>query len=204
MISLGCSCVLHLLVLFSPVFGTIARFAPAGSQIDQKRPSSFSVTLTSSNIVSGQVEHHPVDSAVPTELSGLDPKPVTSAPRKLADSRMDATDLLPLPGIIYYPTSFLSVRPQPMAEANLDPPQIRPIVASGKIILTLWINPFGATSKVAVEATDLPQPFVGAAVAAFEQLRFKPGELHGQKVGSVMKIEVTYDDGRLLKTEVVP
>lgn len=115
---------------------------------------------------------------------------------------MDEADLLPLPGVIYYPTSFLSLRPQPLTEADLDPPHIRRIVASGKVILRVWINPFGRTSRVVVEAADLPQNFVDTAVAAFELLRFRPGELHGQKVGAVMRIEVTYDDGRMIKTEI--
>ncbi len=140
---------------------------------------------------------------MPAELSEPDPKPVTKERLKSTDSRMDGADLLPLPGVIYYPTSFLTVRPQPLAEANLDPPRLRPIVASGKVILTLWINPFGLASKVAVESTNLPEIFTSTAVDAFQSLRFKPGELHGQKVGAVMRVEVIYDDGRLISTEIL-
>ena len=115
---------------------------------------------------------------------------------------MEKADLVPLPGVVYYPTSLLSVRPQPQTEAELDPPRIRPIVASGKVILVVWINPLGQTAKVAVESSDLPNNFVTAAAAAFEQLRFSPGELHGLRVGSVMRVEVIYDDGRLINTEI--
>ena len=203
MLPLACSCVLHLFVLFSPVFGTVARFSPSVAPSSQKVPSSFSVTLTSFHRLRAEDWHPPMEGTAVPEPSGPEPKPVTKDPLKPSDSRMDGTDLLPLPGIIYYPTSFLTVRPQPLAEANLDPPRIRPIVASGKVILTLWINPFGQTSKVSVESTDLPEIFVATAVSAFEGLRFKPGELHSQKVGTVMKIEVTYDDGRLIKTEIL-
>lgn len=203
LLSLGCSCALHLIILFLPVFGTIARFAPPDSPDPGKASAPLSVTLASFDRVRAEDRHPPVDSPAPAELPRPAPKPVTSDPLKPTDSRMDSSDLLPLPGIIYYPTSFLTARPQPLAEANLDPPRIRPIVASGKIILTVWINPFGKTAKVVVGASDLPANFVEVAVAAFEGLRFTPGELHGQKVGTVMKVEVTYDDGRLIKTEIL-
>lgn len=203
MSSLAYSCVLHLLVLFSPVFGTIARFAQPDSQAGQNMPSRLSVTLTSFDRVRAESWHPPVDAPGSSESREQEPKPVAKTLLRPSDNRMDGTDLLPLPGVIYYPTNFLTARPQPLGEVDLDPPRIRPIIASGKVILMLWVNPFGATSKIAVESTDLPQNFVSVAVAAFEQLRFKPGELHGQKVGAVMRIEVTYDDGRLTKTEVM-
>jgi|694.fasta_scaffold13746_11 hypothetical protein len=200
---LVCSCALHLLVLFSPVFGTVASFAPSAVPNSQKAPPSFSVTLTPFHSLRAEDWHPPNEGAAHAELSERDPKPVTKDPLKPTDSRMDGADLLPLPGVIYYPTSFLTVRPQPLAEANLDPPRLRPIVASGKVILTLWINPFGLASKVSVESTNLPEIFTATAVDAFQSLRFKPGELHGQKVGAVMRVEVTYDDGRLISTEIL-
>jgi hypothetical protein len=202
MVSLGCSCALHLFVLFSPVFGTIARFTEPDSRHGRNPSSSLSVTLTSYRSDRVQDHHPPPDSHEPPELAAPEPKSTTRDRPNPAGSRMDKADLLPLPGVIYYPTSFLSLRPQPLTEADLDPPHIRRIVASGKVILRVWINPFGRTSRVVVEAADLPQNFVDTAVAAFELLRFRPGELHGQKVGAVMRIEVTYDDGRMIKTEI--
>jgi hypothetical protein len=200
---LVCSCALHLFILFSPEFGTVASFAPSAAPSSQKVPPSFSVTLTPFHSLRAEDWHPPKEGVMPAELSEPDPKPVTKERLKSTDSRMDGADLLPLPGVIYYPTSFLTVRPQPLAEANLDPPRLRPIVASGKVILTLWINPFGLASKVAVESTNLPEIFTSTAVDAFQSLRFKPGELHGQKVGAVMRVEVIYDDGRLISTEIL-
>ncbi len=203
MLPLACSCAIHLFILFFPMFGTVGGSGPPAAPNTRSTPSSFSVTLTSFHSVRAEDWHPLTARAVPAELSAPEAKPVTQEQSKPADSRMDGADLLPLPGVIYYPTSFLTVRPQPLAAVDLDPPRTRPIVASGKVILTLWINPLGQTSKVAVVSTDLPGIFVETAVAAFEGLRFKPGELYSQRVGAVMKIEVTYDDGRLLSMEVL-
>lgn len=202
MLSLGCSCALHLFVLFFPAFGTIAGFTEPESRYSQKAPSSYSVTLTTYRAARSQDWHPATESRETPALPAPESKPVTDERPNPAVSRMDKADLLPLPGAIYYPTRFLTLRPQPLGEADLDPPQIRPIVASGKVILSVWISPFGQTSRVVVESSDLPPNFVAAAVLAFERLRFRAGELHGQKVGAVMKIEVTYDDGRMIKTEI--
>ena len=202
--SFGCSCALHLFVLFSPVFGTVARSTPPHSQFSQKTVSGFAFTLTPSRVITGHDWLVTTGSPTPPEPSVPQPKaePVMDEPLPPADNRMDAADLLPLPGIVYYPTTLLTARPQPLGVADLDPPRLRPIVASGKIRLTLWIDPSGDVSRIAVDATDLPQNFVRIAIAAFEQLRFRPGELNGQKVGVIMRIEVTYDDGRLINTEL--
>lgn len=203
MLSLGCSCALHLFVLFSPVFGTASISGLPYSESGQEKPSSLSVTLPPSRMITAE-DWHPSAASPPvhSELQAAESRPVANPAPSPVGPRADAADLSPLPGALYYPTSLLTVRPQPVGEADLDPPQLRPIVASGKVRLTLWIKPSGEALKVAVEGTDLPQYFVDVAVAAFERLRFKPGELHGLRVGVVMRIEVTYEDGRMIKTEI--
>jgi hypothetical protein len=201
-LALGFSCVLHGLALFAPVFGTTA-----GSADSRTSDSSTIATKLTVAMVTYQGPRllKSLESPPPPVL----PEPTSPVQRTVkkvqatsGPGNMEKADLVPLPGVIYYPTSLLSVRPQPQTEAELDPPRIRPIVASGRVILVVWVNPLGQTVKVAVESSDLPNNFVTAAAAAFEQLRFSPGELHGLRVGSVMRVEVTYDDGRLIKTEI--
>jgi hypothetical protein len=41
----------------------------------------------------------------------------------------------------------------------------------------------------------LPIAISRSAVAAFGNLRFVPGEINGRRVRTMMRIEVTYDDG---------
>lgn len=203
LVSLGCSCLVHALILFLPLFGTIVTSTTHGSPNTPKTWSGISVTFNTHSSIDGSTIPQPQESVFSAEPANSEPPFKPGEKSVSAPSRMDQADLLPVPGIIYYPTSFLTTRPQPLAKADLDPGAIRYIVASGKIIMTLWINPLGETNRVMIESSNLPPSFSRAAEAAFMQLRFTPGELYGNAVGAVMRIEITYDDGRLLQTEIV-
>lgn len=105
--------------------------------------------------------------------------------------------VLPFSAPLFYPTNQLTKRPQPLGSAELDAPEISLIVASGRMILKLWIDESGEVVDVDIEKTDLPAVFSRTAQVAFKRLRFTPGERGGVRVGSVMRIEVNYDDGRV-------
>jgi hypothetical protein len=47
-----------------------------------------------------------------------------------------------------------------------------------------------------VESSNLPQTISGTAAEAFGKLRFVPGEIDGRQVRALMRIEVTYVNGR--------
>jgi hypothetical protein len=101
---------------------------------------------------------------------------------------------LPLPGVIYYPTSILTKRPQPLTDILLEPTDKAQVVATGKMRLKLWISSTGDVHDVILEQSELP-PFVAGQVReAFRKAHFSPGEYYGQKVAVVMTIEVSYDD----------
>lgn len=108
----------------------------------------------------------------------------------------EGVNVLPLPGTTYYPTAVLSVKPRPLGELALDHDRIAGAVASGKIILDLWISEHGDVTNTVIESNDLPEAVLQVVEKAFRKLHFSPGELNGLKVGSVMRIEVTYDDFR--------
>ena len=103
--------------------------------------------------------------------------------------------LLPIPAPAYYTTDQLTKRPQPTSDPRLDVPEFGPVFASGKVILKIWINELGAVKTVDVEKSDVPEAIAATAAAAFGKLRFLPGEINGRPVGTLMRIEVTYDDG---------
>lgn len=103
---------------------------------------------------------------------------------------------IPFPEETYYPTARLTKRPQPTTAIDLEGPSLRPVVASGKIALRLWIDRRGTVVDAEVEAAEMPPMFAAAAVSAFKQARFIPGELDGRPVGAVMRVEISYEDGR--------
>jgi len=123
-------------------------------------------------------------------------EPMANEEPRPAMNRTEGIGLLPIPAPTYYTTDQLTKRPQATGEAELDTPEIWPILTSGTIILKLWISELGDVISVDVEKTDLPEIFSRTAVAAFRNLRFVPGEINGQRVGTMMRIEITYDDGR--------
>ena len=105
--------------------------------------------------------------------------------------------LAPVTATLYYPADQLSVRPRALAEPLLDPDPLATIVASGEIAMTLWIDERGQVAELYVERSELPEVFVQTAAEAFRALRFAPGEIDGNPVGSVLHIAVRYDDERL-------
>lgn len=193
-VALALSCLLHGALVLLPFLGQSAAEMRLVLKGKQNPPHVINATL----VLAG--EHKFSDVAVPAAAQSV---PDPSAPDRPADEAQPLTQqravgagLLPLPAPVFYTMDQLTKRPQPLAEANFDPAEIRPIVASGQIVLNLWINEFGAVTDVTVERTDLPEVFSRTAVAAFKTLRFSPGERYAQPVRSLMRVEVTYDDGR--------
>ena len=197
LVAFALSCLLHAAVFFLPYLGqssTQARSALAGGR---EPPQVLDATLDSAG--ARRQSDSVADTVARTEPVARAPlahRDAAPAAQPAAQERAAGADLLPLAAPAYYSTDELTKRPQPLTVADLDAPQIRPIVASGKIVLKLWINEFGAVADIRVEKTELPDIFSRTAVAAFKGMRFAPGERNGQPVGTVMRIEVNYDDGR--------
>jgi len=193
-VSLAVSCLLHAAVVLLPYAGESRIASRSALKGGQQFHRAFSASITST---------HRTPFTVPPEVSGSatgpevpTPKPTTAADTRTASEQSAGANLLPIPAPHYYTTDQLTKRPQPIAAADLDQPETRAIVASGKIVLKLWVDDHGEVVDVLVEQSELPEAISGSAVAAFRKLRFVPGELNGRRVGSVMRIEITYDDGR--------
>ncbi len=192
--ALAVSCMLHAAVLALPYLGERHpeyRFALQGAP---RGPYVVNATLVlkgapgfSGPPVPAEGEYVPKSSVTALD-AGTEIRP--------EEPGASGAGLLPIPSQAFYTTDQLTKRPQPMTMAELDPVETKPIVASGKIVLKLWITERGSVSRVDVESSNLPPLFVRAAVEGFKRLRFEPGELHGRAVGTVMRIEVNYDDGR--------
>lgn len=168
------SCLLHAALLVAAYLGASER-QPIVADKERTSPRPFIASLTAS--------------AQPT------PEPVGESVAPAAST--EGLGVLPFSAPAYYPTNQLSKRPQPLGSADLDTPELSMIAAAGTMILKLWIDESGDVVDVEVEKTELPEVFSRSAVAAFKHLRFVPGERGGMRVGSVMRIEVNYNDRRI-------
>lgn len=194
--ALALSCLLHAAVVFLPFLG-MSTMARQISSSGSGQAHTVSVVL----VPPGAREQFPATVAASTQSV---PHPAAAPPaaesaQPASQARSEGSDRLPIAAPQYYSTDQLSKRPQPLAAAELDAPETRAFVVSGKLALKLWINEFGMVVDVTLEKSELPEIFSRTAVAAFKALRFEPGERNGQPVGTVMRIEVNYDDGRLLR-----
>ena len=97
----------------------------------------------------------------------------------------------------FYPAGQLSKRPRVIDEVDLETADTRSLLATGKMVFNLVIDNAGLVLAVDVEQTDLPEIFTTAASNAFMKFKFEPGELDGTPVGSILRIEITYDDAQL-------
>jgi hypothetical protein len=194
--ALGISCLLHLALVLMPYPGPrTGASGPVQASRMARAPGSFSVTLLVGNGPSSALAEAVPDGADKAQspaghLTGEQAGP--------ALGRADGLDLLKLPQPVYYRADQLTQHPRPSAEPELHTPDAWPMVASGSVILKLWISERGEVISVEIEKTDLPEVLARAAAEAFGRSRFLPGEINGRRVASVMRIEVNYEsyDGR--------
>lgn len=190
------SCLLHASIVVLPYLGKRTALAEMSSP-RAKRPASaaLTATLTAPRRDEAPVLNQPAQADPRIESPPLPQASDTEAARPQV--RMDGADLLPLPGPVYYTSDQLTKRPRAIAVKKLDTPETQSIIVSGKLILKLWIDTQGQVEDVVVESSELPEIFAEVAIKAFRQSRFAPGERNGQRVASVMRIEVSYADQRL-------
>jgi len=195
--SLAVSCLLHAALVFSPLLGLRSSVALPGAQggrgLHPARVLEATLVLEKSSTAVPEVvpENGNVSDAPAPRLAGEAPRPALERSRGIG--------LLPLPGPTYYGSDQLTKPARPTSDPVLNPRELGPVIASGTIILKLWINELGDVVAAEVETTDLPEAFSATAVAAFSGLRFTPGEIDGRPVATMMKIEVSYSDGRNLR-----
>jgi len=96
--------------------------------------------------------------------------------------------------LVYYTTDKLSKAPEVIAMDDLNTAETRVYKVSGTLVMNLWIDDQGRVSKVLVEDSALPPVFAETAARIFKGALFSPGERSGLRVGTLMRIEVGYED----------
>lgn len=210
---------IHALALYVPTFGrgsdgTTTKLA---ASTPSNRPGFSMVSLPAEdtpNLLETAAPPTPAlaeTATVPAPLAAGEPTEVTAAPippppkpdeiappPKLADTATPSvskgSSMLPMEGKAFFPTSALTKLPQPTVYIELNPADKPWGLVEGKIIITLWINEQGRVVDTQVEANELP-PAVGEfVVSAFTKTGFVPGQRLGKVVGTIMRVEVQYDD----------
>lgn len=121
----------------------------------------------------------------------------------LHEERSKGKELLPgrppdFHEVEYFPSERLSVRPYPLTVLeSAGVAEFGQNGLQGRLVLSVWVSAEGVVVAAETEYTDMPESIHEASVAAFLRMRFSPGKIDGVPVGSVMKIEITYEDFRL-------
>lgn len=190
------SCLLHASIVALPYLGTRGTFV----ELRSPRTGSPASTALTASLTTPKPDKAPaLDQPAPDDHSSdTPPLPNTSATKTApTQTQADGAGLLPFPGPVYYTADQLTKRARAIAVKELETPEMQSIIVSGKLTLKLWIDNQGQVEDVVVESSELPEIFAEVAAKAFKQSRFAPGERNGQRVATVMRIEVSYADQRL-------
>ncbi|WP_157651200.1 energy transducer TonB [Dechloromonas denitrificans] len=97
----------------------------------------------------------------------------------------------------YFSSELLTVRPYPLTILDEMLGDVNPAEMFGKAVLKIWINATGEIAGIETEFADMSEAFHSGLLAAFERMRFMPGQVDGKPVGSILKIEIGAEDFRL-------
>jgi len=123
------------------------------------------------------------------------PRPHPSLPVADAPARSEAAKEK------YFSVREVDVPPRPLNEVDLVyPRRAYELRMRGKLLLQLSISDAGVVDEIAVLEANPPGVFEDAAVAAASALRFSPAEKYGQRVGTRLTIEVTFDPYEKINT----
>jgi hypothetical protein len=128
-------------------------------------------------------------------VSPREPSPAVRKEGPRAPPSAPVIAVRPLPSYHFYTADQLTSRARPLNRPRLDVPAGQDF-ASGVVVLGIWIDALGNVVAVEVEKSEVPQAVSAMAAATFRNLRYIPGEIDGRKVASLMRVEVTYLDGK--------
>jgi TonB family protein len=128
----------------------------------------------------------------PANTVTMGPNKSRDASAKDAQGEQGTQDATPLHG--YYSAGRLSRMPVGVGRFDIQPPAGGDTGIGGKLTIRVWISAKGGIDSMRVLASGLPAEYAEAAFAAFEKMRFEPGEINGVKVQSWADIVIEYAD----------
>lgn len=131
-----------------------------------------------------------VGASVPVARSGgMEPAPVTSP----APPQKETPPITPRADPYYFELRELSQRPQLASLVEVEAVTDARPAQPGRLLARVLIGEQGSVEHVQIDESDLPSAFEQAAIDAFLQARYTPGQIDGRAVRSQIRIEVTYD-----------
>ncbi|MDI1259490.1 energy transducer TonB [Aquabacterium sp.] len=128
----------------------------------------------------------PADTVAPTAPISED--------QTVANAEVASPAPLADPGDNYFPRPLLSMPPKSSTPVIVPFPE--QITEPGRYttILALFIDENGVVRRVRIDGPSLPKPLEDAARDSFLQAHFQPGEVQGQQVKSLIRVEVVFDN----------
>ncbi len=94
----------------------------------------------------------------------------------------------------YFELNELTERPLLATAIAIEKSMAHQIGVPASARMRVLINEFGHVDGVQIEESDLPSELEKAAIDAFMQAIYRPGQLDGYPVRSQIRIEVSYDE----------
>ncbi|RZI84647.1 MAG: hypothetical protein EOP38_08230 [Rubrivivax sp.] len=168
----------------------IQRTLPAASPISRPEPASLPSTEAATSLALATPS---TDLAQAPAESPQAPPPPEHKPSP------DAQQQPPAPaaaddGDTYLPRPLLTSAPQPAGLVMVPFPEQGTEPGRYATTLALFIDEAGVVRRVRIDGPSLPKALEDAARDTFLQVHFRPGELNGQQVKSLIRIEVVFDN----------
>jgi len=93
----------------------------------------------------------------------------------------------------FVPAEALALRPAATSDVVIPYPDGPEVSGRISVPLTLFIDENGVVVRVWVEGADIPERFLDAATAAFQDAVFSPGQTATGAVKSKIRLEVAFD-----------
>ncbi len=159
----------------APPAATRPRVAPAAEVVAAPLPQALALAAA---------EH----AARPTGLNEPDPIEAVSS------SALDGIAAMEGAGFEdYFPRQMLTLGPVVEAAPLIPYPDAGPSLGHFVAVLALYIDESGRVRRARVDGEPLPPMLEQAARESFLAARFKPGELDGMPVKSLIRVEITFD-----------
>ena len=186
--ALGWSLLLHVLLVVLTEFSGSGRYITSATVTANSPAATVNLVVSRSGPAMELPESDPATPLSP-EVSTKDISPDFL---DKGDSRVE--EPVRAEDTAFHPRNRLTKRPQPLGIVEIDGQNVPASDNAGKVLLELWIDKTGRVSLVTTLMTELTESGTKAMADGFRKLKFRPGEIDGRPVGTVIKIEARYED----------